>query len=379
MTRRSPVRETSSEDAIPTAREAVTIFRLLGDRHREGIALGHIAIALQATGQATESIAAYRDIVAVMRKAGDRRGEGVTLINLGYALQEAGMMEEAITAEEEAANILGEIGDRGGEGTALNNLGGILRLLDRECEAIAVLRKAVDALADGDAHAHGAALVNLGQALLVVGGHGDEAIRVFTDAGIDYRETRDRNGEGIAEQHRGQALQAAGRSDDAAEAFRSAAAIFREVGDRLEEGRALDLLGSVIPEAQRDEAIAAFEDAVALFQEIGEQEMERAATSRLLSLRFPVPSAAEMRAQIDAGSMTAIAPGLWVDVRRFDGQEDEETRRITQEVLARMRKAAADAVDEPAPERGESADLPTSRHARSQSTELGVAPTLACR
>ena len=46
----------------------------------------------------------------------------------------------------------------------------------------------------------------------------------------------------------------------------------------------------MLPEAQRDEAIAAFEGAVAVFQETGEPELERAAMSGALSLRFPVQS-----------------------------------------------------------------------------------------
>lgn len=345
------------EEAIRTGREAVAVLHPLGDRHREAIALGHIAIALGATGQLTESIAAYQDTLAVMRRAGDRRGEGVALLNLGSSLKQAGRLDEAIAAGEKVVSITAELGDRWGEGIALNNLGGLLRLQHREPEAIPMLRAAVDALADvGDIHSHGGALINLGQALLVGGGHRDEAITAFTDAAADYRDTRDRDGEGIAERHRGQALQDAGRPEEAAEAFRAAAAILREVGDRSEEGRALSLLGSVLPQAQQEEAVAALEGAVAAFQETGEPQLESAAMSSLLSLRLPVPSAAELRARIDAGSMEAVAPGLYMDVIVLGGQEDKERQRIADEFRASMRKAAAHAVDKAAREKRESAD-----------------------
>ncbi len=159
--------------------------------------------------------------------------------------------------------------------------------------------------------------------------------------GADYRESRDRSHEGIAEQHRGQALQEAGRPDEAAEAFRAAAAIFKEVGDRREEGIALSLLGGVLPEAQRDEAIAAFEAAIAVLQDAGEPKLERAVTSSLLSPRFPAASAAELRARTDAGAINEIAPGLWIDVHVLGDQDDEERQRIVKEIRAGMRKAGA--------------------------------------
>ena len=93
------------EEATMTGREAAAVFRSLGDRHREGIALGHIALALRGTGQHAENIAALRNVLAVMREADDRRGEGVALLNLGHALKEGGQLDEAIAAEKEAADI----------------------------------------------------------------------------------------------------------------------------------------------------------------------------------------------------------------------------------------------------------------------------------
>ena len=138
--------------------------------------------------------------------------------------------------------------------------------------------------------------------------------------------------------------------------YSSPTGIFREAGDRHNEGIALGLLGCVLPEAQRDEAIAALEGAVAAFQETGEPELERTVMSGLLSLKFPVPSPAELRARIDAGSIDKIAPGLWGDVTVLGEQGDEERRRLAEELRARMRKAAADAADKAARQERESAE-----------------------
>ena len=344
-------------EATLTGQEAVAVFRSLGDRHREGIALGHIASALRETGQHARSVAAHRNALAVMREADDRRGEGVALLNLGHALKEAEQLDEAIAAEKEAADIFAEVGDRAAQGAALNNLGGDLYLSDRGREATPVLRTAVDALTNvGDTHSRAGALVNLGQ-VLAEDGHGDEAITAFTDAVADYRETRDRAGEGAAERHRGQALQAAGRLNKAAEAFRAAVEIFREVPDPREEGIALTLLADVLPDAQQEEAVAAFEAAVAVFQELREPKLESVAMRGLLNLKFPNPTAAELRARIEAGTIDEIAPGLWVDVHVLGKHETEEERKVAEDILARVRKAAGRMAGEAAREKRESADL----------------------
>ena len=340
------------EDAIATGREAAAVLRLVGDRHREAIAVGIITIALQATGQFSDGIAAYHDILAVMREAGDPRGEGTALLNMGQALQKAGKLDEAVTVTRQAREIFAELGDRAGEGAALNSLGGFLRLQDRASEAISVLRTAAEAMTDADdVHSRGAALDNLGRAL-ADDGQFDEAITAFTDAAADYHETHDPGIEAAAQHRRGLALQDAGRLEEAAEAFRAAARIFRETGDLQDEAKALGLLGSVLPEGQRHEAAAALERAVAIFQETGEPELESAATSSLLSLRFQFPrSLAELHAQAAEGTIDQIAPGVYVQVKTLGGQDDEEGHRIAEEIRAGTRKAAAVAADKAADEK----------------------------
>jgi tetratricopeptide (TPR) repeat protein len=346
------------EEAAATGREAAAIFRELGDRHREAIALGHISIAQQAAGQFPESITAYQGVLAVMREAGDRRGEGATLLNLGQSLKEAGRLDAAIAAEEQAAAVFAELGDRGGEGAALNNLGGFLYLQDRGQEAIPVLRAAIEALSGvGDAHSRGQALLNLGKAL-AENGQCNAAITAFTDAAADLRDTHDRSCEGDAQLARGKALLDAGRLKEATEALRVCAEIFRELGDRRHEGQALLLLGCALPQAQRVAAVAAFEGAVALFQEAGEPELERAAMKGLIGLKFPVPSPAEIRARVDAGSTEQVVPGLWVDVTVAGGQGEEERRRLAAEIRATMREAAQEVLDK---DRADAGIAPTGR------------------
>jgi hypothetical protein len=65
------------------------------------------------------------------RRGDLRHREGIALNNLGIALGEVRRFEEAITADTQAAAIYVEVGDRHREGGALNNLGVTLRQMSR--------------------------------------------------------------------------------------------------------------------------------------------------------------------------------------------------------------------------------------------------------
>ncbi|MFI6504425.1 hypothetical protein [Nonomuraea typhae] len=58
-----------------------------------------------------EAIAAYQDADAILTELGDRHREGIGLKNLGLALQELRRFEEAIAAREQAAATFRETND----------------------------------------------------------------------------------------------------------------------------------------------------------------------------------------------------------------------------------------------------------------------------
>jgi tetratricopeptide (TPR) repeat protein len=335
------------EEAISAGREAVKVFQSLdGDqRHHQGIALGHIAHGLTATGRPAESIAAYRDVLAVMRETGDQRGEGAMLNNLGHALKEAGQLGEAIAAQEQAAATFADLGDRAGQGMALANLGAYLYLQDNRSDAIPALNNAIDALTEvGDTHSRGAALANLGQ-ILAEDGHRDEAIKAFADAAADFRKSRDGANEGVAERHRGLALIDAGQPGQAADAFRAAARLAQQAGDRPDEAMALYMLGNALPQSQWEEAKAALTAATQAFKDSGQPELERAAELSLLKLKM-FPSAEQLHARMRAGTINQVAPRIWMDVVVLGAQDTDEEKRIAEDLLRRARKAAGKAVRE---------------------------------
>ena len=97
--------------------------RKLGDRGREGSALGNLGIAYAALGDPRRAIEYYEQRLAIARELGDRRGAGNALGNLGNAYNDLGEPRRAIEYYEQVLVMAREIDHRRSEGNALGMLG----------------------------------------------------------------------------------------------------------------------------------------------------------------------------------------------------------------------------------------------------------------
>ncbi|MGW3028499.1 tetratricopeptide repeat protein, partial [Streptomyces sp. NPDC001221] len=133
----------------------------------------------------------------------------------------------------------------------------------------------------GDRNGEGMALNNLGLALQGVRRF-EEAIHAHTQDLAVFRELGDRHGEGQALNNLGIALQGVRRFEEAIHAHTQAAAIFRELDDRHREGQALNNLGAALQEVRRfEEAIHAHTQAAAIFRELDDRHREGQALGNL--------------------------------------------------------------------------------------------------
>jgi len=105
-------------------RESLEIFRALGDRHGEALALMNLGNVYTQQGRWEEAIANYEKALEIFR-VGDRHGEAQTLANLGSVYRLQGRWEEAIANYEKALETFRALGDRHGEGQALGNMANV--------------------------------------------------------------------------------------------------------------------------------------------------------------------------------------------------------------------------------------------------------------
>ena len=111
------------EEAITAYQDAAAIYRETGDRHREGLALVGLGLALVEVRAVRGGDQRPPGRGGHLPGDRDRHGEGNALTNLGLALREVRRFEEAISAHQDATAIYRETGDRHREGLALVGLG----------------------------------------------------------------------------------------------------------------------------------------------------------------------------------------------------------------------------------------------------------------
>ncbi len=141
---------------------ALDACRRLGDRDREGAALGNLGLALAALGEPRKAIAFHEQVLTIARDSGDRHYEGNALGNLGTAWDNLGEPRKAIEFHEQALTISREIGDRRGEGSDLGNLGLAWAALGEPRQAIDLYEQVLTIVREnGDRRGEGNALLNM--------------------------------------------------------------------------------------------------------------------------------------------------------------------------------------------------------------------------
>ena len=83
----------------------------LGNRDREGMALGNLGLAYAALGETRRAIEYYEQRLEMARETGDRRGEGTVLWNRADEYMKVGRRDEAIADARAALQIFEQIED----------------------------------------------------------------------------------------------------------------------------------------------------------------------------------------------------------------------------------------------------------------------------
>ena len=218
-------------DSIGWLEASAQAARRLGNREREGLALGNLGIAYLDLGETKRAIEYYKQRLTIARETGDRRGEGNALNNLGVAYRQLGEPKRAIEYYEQDLAITRETGDRRGEGQTLGNLGLAYADLGEPKRAIEYYEQHVTiARETGDRRGEGMALGNLGVAYRQLG-EPKRAIEYYEQQLAITRETGDRRGEGNALGNRALAFDELGRRQEAISSAKAALAIREQIED----------------------------------------------------------------------------------------------------------------------------------------------------
>lgn len=130
------------DETIDHLRQALVVWRELGDRAGWVRTVGNLGDAYLQVGRTKKAVEYFRRGLTVGRILGSVWGEGIALTNLGDAYQRLGRYDEAVDCLENALTVLSANGARWVEGVALDILGTVRHRLGDPGAAVGLLERA---------------------------------------------------------------------------------------------------------------------------------------------------------------------------------------------------------------------------------------------
>jgi DNA-binding SARP family transcriptional activator/tetratricopeptide (TPR) repeat protein len=266
-------------DAQTIHTAALDAARRAGDRAAQADELRHCATDFR-QGRYNEASGKLRQALEIYRDLGDRLGQERTLCNLGLVLRRQGSYAEAVDHHRQALALARTLGDTFGEALALTGLGTTLCLQGRYQLATEHHRLAIT-LFQEIGEVHDFALGNLA-AVLVRQERWQEAAGCLDQALAVLRQAPSRYSEADITNTLGAVLAGQGRHLEAADHHRQALSLFRELGDRSGEASALNSLGEVLTALGLPaQATSQHQDALTVAAEVNDRYQQARAHSGL--------------------------------------------------------------------------------------------------
>ena len=153
--------------AGPNVRQALDMFRELGDRANEGMVLNGLASMLEKQERYPEALAVALDALRMLKAAGHWWTQANLENGVGWLYAHLGQYDQALTHCQRALSLHRDSGHRGGTADTLDSLGYVYLHLGDLAQAKAHYEKAVEAYREiGSPFGEGNSLAGLGDALL---------------------------------------------------------------------------------------------------------------------------------------------------------------------------------------------------------------------
>ncbi|HET9970044.1 MAG TPA: tetratricopeptide repeat protein, partial [Streptosporangiaceae bacterium] len=158
------------EAADPNVRQALDLFRGLGDRGNEANVLNGLANMLEKQGRLQEALAVALDALRMLKAVGHWWTQATLENGVGWLYAHLGQYDQALVHCQRALSLHRESGHRGGTADTLDSLGFVYLRLGDIAQAKTHYTRAIEAYREITSHfGEGNSLAGLGDALLAEG------------------------------------------------------------------------------------------------------------------------------------------------------------------------------------------------------------------
>ena len=258
------------QEVLRNEREAITIWRHIGQKRGLAFSLNAMAAAQASLGETKDAVPSFQEALQIRREIGDKRGLGDTLIDMGNFADDRGDHDQALKMYQEALELERDIGNESLQAICLNNIGSVYSEKGQYDDALTYFQQVLQLREKSKVPQDiVVAVQNLGQ---VLGGMGqyDKAISYYMRALDLQRSMNDPRGAAIESYGLGTLFDYQGRFGAAVNSKQEALKTFRDLKDKtfwMAEilggyGEALILAG------RGDEAKNSLDEALSLSREL---------------------------------------------------------------------------------------------------------------
>ena len=258
------------EEVLRSEREALTIWRQIGQQRGLAFSLNEMARAQAATGDPKNAMANFSEALEIRRTIGDKRGIGDTLIDMGNVADDRGDHDGALKMYKDALQLEREIGNDSLIAVCLNNIGGAYSEKGQYGDALTYFQQVLELRQKSNVPQDIVdAQHNLAQALTSMGDY-EQAISYYMKALDLRRSINDTRGAAIESYGLGGLFDYQGRFGAAIHSKEGALKTFRDLKDRT--FWMAEILGgygdSLILAGRMDDAKSSLDEALGLAHEL---------------------------------------------------------------------------------------------------------------
>ncbi len=206
------------EDAVESAAEAIVIFRRIGHKRNEAMALNTLAVGLAGEGAYEDAVVLLRTSIALDRETGNRFHLANKLSNIGQLYSDLGDTQRAIAFLHRSLEVFDELDDKTGLADALSALAEVLLEQAADTESAVLTLDRARFVAESTEDHYDLARERIVRARIeALRGRVDEALSCLLEAVTEARSAGMMGYELLALARRAELLAQVGRIDEAQE------------------------------------------------------------------------------------------------------------------------------------------------------------------
>jgi tetratricopeptide (TPR) repeat protein len=272
----------SRRQAIEKLKQALPLWRQVGDKASEATTLNNIGKVYSDLGDKQQALNYYNQSLPLWRQVGDKAGEATILTNIGAVYNNLGEKQQALEYYNQSLPLLQQVRDQAGVANTFNNIGKVYDSLGDKQQALNYYNQSLPLSRQvRDKAQEAATLNNIGSVYSDLGDK-QQALKYYNQSLPLSRQVRDKAQEAATLNNIGSVYDNLGDKQQALKYYNQSLPLSRQVGNKAQEAATLNNIGSVYDNlGDKQQALNYYNQSLPLSWQVGDKAQEAATLNNI--------------------------------------------------------------------------------------------------